>query len=68
MTQNKKIIGNKIISRNRDLLGAINLVDEFPFACDFTNTRVLANEISTEGDAFIHLGIGIGSRLISILC
>lgn len=48
------------------MLGAINLVDEFPFSCDFTNTRVIANEIFTEGDAFIHLGIGIGSAYFSL--
>ncbi|KAM0754861.1 hypothetical protein T439DRAFT_321916 [Meredithblackwellia eburnea MCA 4105] len=53
------IAGNTVIARERDLLGAINMVDDFPFDRDFTNTRVVGNTIKTEG-AFIRLGIGCG--------
>ncbi|KAL8293491.1 hypothetical protein RQP46_000192 [Phenoliferia psychrophenolica] len=54
------ISDNTIIARSRDLLGAINMVDTFPFDRDFTNTRVVGNVIRTEGDAYIRLGIGCG--------
>ncbi|KAK4054094.1 hypothetical protein OIV83_001119 [Microbotryomycetes sp. JL201] len=54
------VTNNTIIAKTRDLLGAINMVDDFPFAQDFTNTRVTGNVIKTEGDAFIRLGIGCG--------
>ncbi|KAM0789630.1 hypothetical protein ACM66B_000434 [Microbotryomycetes sp. NB124-2] len=54
------VTDNTIVAKTRDLLGAINMVDDFPFAQDFTNTRVTGNVIKTEGDAFIRLGIGCG--------
>ncbi|KAI5475663.1 Bulb-type lectin domain containing protein [Pseudohyphozyma bogoriensis] len=54
------VANNTIIARERDLLGAINLVDDFPFEQDFTGTTVVGNTIRTEG-AYIRLGIGIGS-------
>ncbi|GAA5955955.1 hypothetical protein JCM21900_002630 [Sporobolomyces salmonicolor] len=51
---------NTIIARQRNLLGAINMVDEFPFERNFEQTRVIGNKISTEG-AYIRLGIGCGT-------
>ncbi|GAA5864028.1 hypothetical protein JCM1840_000673 [Sporobolomyces johnsonii] len=51
---------NTIIARERNLLGAINTVDEFPFERNFEQTRVIGNKISTEG-AYIRLGIGCGT-------
>ncbi|KAK4054311.1 hypothetical protein OIO90_003544 [Microbotryomycetes sp. JL221] len=54
------ITDNTIISKTRNLLGAINMVDDFPFAQDFSNTRVTGNVLRSEGDAFIRLGIGCG--------
>ncbi|GAA6059041.1 hypothetical protein JCM10212_001266 [Sporobolomyces blumeae] len=50
---------NTIIARERHLLGAINLVDDFPFDRNFEGTRVIGNHIKTEG-AFIRLAIGCG--------
>ncbi|SCV69866.1 BQ2448_1260 [Microbotryum intermedium] len=50
---------NTIIARTRDLLGAINMVDDFPYNRDFSNTRVVGNTIRTEG-AYIRLAIGCG--------
>ncbi|GEM08066.1 bulb-type lectin domain containing protein [Rhodotorula toruloides] len=50
---------NTIIARERNLLGAINMVDDFPFDRDFTETRVIANKIKTEG-AFIRVAIAGG--------
>ncbi|BGP09027.1 hypothetical protein JCM10049v2_004882 [Rhodotorula toruloides] len=50
---------NTIIARERNLLGAINMVDDFPFDRDFTETRVIANKIKTEG-AFIRVAIACG--------
>lgn len=52
------ITDNTIVAKGRDLLGAINMVDDFPFDRDFTNTRVIGNVIRSEGDAFIRLAIG----------
>ncbi|SCZ89674.1 BZ3500_MvSof-1268-A1-R1_Chr9g10546 [Microbotryum saponariae] len=53
------ISDNTIIARTRDLLGAINMVDDFPYNRDFSNTRVVGNTIRTEG-AYIRLAIGCG--------
>ncbi|GAA6024696.1 hypothetical protein JCM10207_009222 [Rhodosporidiobolus poonsookiae] len=53
------VTDNTIIARERNLLGAINMVDDFPFDRDFTDTRVVGNRIRTEG-AFIRLAIGCG--------
>ncbi|ORY89615.1 hypothetical protein BCR35DRAFT_350075 [Leucosporidium creatinivorum] len=53
------IANNTIIARGRDVLGAINMVDDFPFDRDFTDTRVVGNTIRSEG-AFIRLAIGCG--------
>ncbi|BGP17305.1 hypothetical protein JCM10213_009091 [Rhodosporidiobolus nylandii] len=50
---------NTVIARERNLLGAINMVDDFPFDRNFAGTRVIGNTIKTEG-AFIRLGIGCG--------
>ncbi|GAA5867321.1 hypothetical protein JCM8547_003306 [Rhodosporidiobolus lusitaniae] len=53
------VTNNTIIARERDVLGAINMVDDFPFDRNFENTRVIGNRIKGEG-AFIRLGIGMG--------
>ncbi|GAA5987057.1 hypothetical protein JCM11641_007825 [Rhodosporidiobolus odoratus] len=53
------VTNNTVIARERNLLGAINMVDDFPFDRDFTGTRVIGNRILTEG-AFIRLGLGCG--------
>ncbi|GAA6017692.1 hypothetical protein JCM11491_001170 [Sporobolomyces phaffii] len=50
---------NTIIARERNLLGAINMVDDFPFDRNFEGTKVIGNAIRTEG-AFIRLAIGCG--------
>ncbi|GAA5936438.1 uncharacterized protein JCM15063_001886 [Sporobolomyces koalae] len=50
---------NTIIARERNLLGAINMVDDFPFDRNFEGTKVIGNSIKTEG-AFIRLAIGCG--------
>ncbi|GAA6043455.1 hypothetical protein JCM8097_002867 [Rhodosporidiobolus ruineniae] len=50
---------NTVIARERNLLGAINMVDDFPFDRDFEQTRVIGNHIKTEG-AFIRVGIACG--------
>ncbi|KAG0146204.1 hypothetical protein CROQUDRAFT_657677 [Cronartium quercuum f. sp. fusiforme G11] len=52
-------IGNTIIARNQNLLGAINMVDSGPYEMDYTRTRVFGNIIRSEA-AHIKLGIGIG--------
>ncbi|BGP49235.1 hypothetical protein JCM10450v2_005118 [Rhodotorula kratochvilovae] len=50
---------NTIIARERNLLGAINMVDDFPFDRNFEDTRVIGNTIKTEG-AFIRVAIACG--------
>ncbi|GJN91414.1 hypothetical protein Rhopal_004435-T1 [Rhodotorula paludigena] len=50
---------NTIIARERNLLGAINMVDDFPFDRNFDETRVIGNTIKTEG-AFIRVAIACG--------
>lgn len=40
---------NTIISKTRGALGGINLVDSFPFDCDYRGTVVHDNIIRTEG-------------------
>ena len=54
------ITNNHFIARTRDALGAINLVDDFPFQTDYTGTVVAGNTITTEGDSYIRLAIGSG--------
>ena len=56
------IVANTIITRTRECLGAINMVDSGPFDGDYTNTRVIGNRILVDGPALLKLGIGIGSR------
>ena len=53
------VTNNTIIARTRNCLGAINLVDAFPFKGDYRNTRIVNNHIRTEG-AFIHLAMCVG--------
>ncbi|BGP56075.1 hypothetical protein JCM8202_005225 [Rhodotorula sphaerocarpa] len=50
---------NTVIARTRNCLGAINMVDDFPFARDYTETRVIANHIKTEG-AYFRVAIACG--------
>ncbi|GAA5913298.1 hypothetical protein JCM8208_005201 [Rhodotorula glutinis] len=50
---------NTIIARTRNVLGAINMVDDFPFDRNFEQTRVIGNTMKTEG-AFIRVGIACG--------
>ncbi|POY70998.1 hypothetical protein BMF94_5923 [Rhodotorula taiwanensis] len=61
---------NTVIARTRNCLGAINMqvclllvsttpVDHFPFQCDYTDTRVVANVIKTEG-AYFRVAIACG--------
>ncbi|KAI8458929.1 hypothetical protein BY996DRAFT_4576559 [Phakopsora pachyrhizi] len=52
-------VGNKIIAKDRNLLGGINLVDHGPYGGDYKHTRVLNNQIIST-NAHIKLGIGIG--------
>ncbi|GAA5824404.1 hypothetical protein JCM11251_000407 [Rhodosporidiobolus azoricus] len=53
------VTNNTVIARERNLLGAINMVDDFPFDRDFEGTKVIGNTIKTEG-AFIRVGIACG--------
>ncbi|KAG0665170.1 hypothetical protein C6P46_000267 [Rhodotorula mucilaginosa] len=50
---------NTVIARTRNCLGAINMVDDFPFQRDYTETRVISNVIRTEG-AYFRVAIACG--------
>jgi parallel beta-helix repeat protein len=53
---------NVIRASTRVLLGGINMVDFFPYAGDYTNTRVRRNVIDAAG-AVIRIGLGMGNRV-----
>ncbi|GAA5988320.1 hypothetical protein JCM10908_002163 [Rhodotorula pacifica] len=50
---------NTVIARTRNCLGAINMVDDFPFQRDYTETRVISNVLRTEG-AYFRVAIACG--------
>ncbi|KAL8283655.1 hypothetical protein RQP46_005450 [Phenoliferia psychrophenolica] len=59
-----KITGNTIVANDRQLLGAINLVDYWPTYGDFTGVSVSANTIISQA-SMIKIGIAIGTQSIT---
>lgn len=64
--QGSQITNNKIIARNSNLLGGINMVDMGPWKGDYKDVLVSGNQLITDG-AMIKVGIAMGTMVWSEL-